>query len=264
MQDDFRGVSEQKLAEEVSALKTVINSGKFREAAGSTFQVSPEALIKLSDEVGVDPSDKRGRPTFDLMISPDPLTLRVANRLYPELKRMGFKPVFIIGQYKMPNTMKHPQMEELSFQTRVFNQVVFDTLRTSVPDSTQQFLTPTHLKHVKGLKVLDDVSSVNEQAILSYIEDETKRVGVAHSFRLYDLIGIPFIELFAQVDKEQRKTLWGQDDRHSRNTCFTSDYSDSIHGNTENKDNGLRRSLATNIHPDLYHHGVIPPFWTQY
>lgn len=267
MLDGFPVVPKRKLTRQVKALKEMIENGSFSEKAGNTFEISPDAVIELSEEVDVSPSKDRPRPIFDLMISPDPLTVRVANRLYPELKRMGFEPVLVIGKYTMPEkTPEHPLLANFVFQNKVFNQVVLPMLHGTAIDSERQFLTPEHLAQTASIsKVLDKVDNVNDPSIVGYIGSKKKQVGIAHTFRLYNLVGKTLIGIFSRVSESGRKTEWGIGAGHVKTTCFTSHYFHPVHSKKGGKeDKGQRRSLITNIHPSLMHHGVIPPFWQQY
>ena len=266
MLDDFPTIAEQQLHAEVATLKTLISDGEFSAAAGNTFNISADALIKLSEEVETTPSAERPRPVFDFMISPDPLTIRVANRIYKPLKEMGFNPVFLVAQYKVPTSEpKHEQLGEYTFQNQVFNQVVLPTLSNSA-SNVGQFLTPGHLAQAPQIsKLFSGINSVNDPEIRSYVGSPEKSVGIVHTFRLYNRVGRPFIENFSQVSQDGKKTQWGEGAGHVKSTCFTSPYFHEVHSKQGGKiDNGQRRGLVTNIHPSIQHHGIIPPFWQQY
>ena len=268
MLNGFTEISEQELGKQVGQLKQLIAEGGFSEQAGNTYNIYPDALIKLSEEVKVKKTtDTRQRPIFDLMISPDPLTIRVANRLYPALKDMGFDPVLVIGKYQMPEQeAQHKLLADFAFQNNVFNQVVFHHLKGTALSPGQQFLTPYHLAQQASIsKVIENVDSVNDPEIRGYLERDNHRVAICHTFRLYNLVKPEVISIFSQVSKDGRKTEWGQGIGHVKDTVFESAYFDGIHSKNNGQiDNGQRRSLISNIHPSIQHHGVIPPFWQQY
>jgi len=271
MLDGFPTAPEEELNAQVEQLKTMIEDGSFPEQAGDTYNITPDALIKLSETVKVKPAKNgRQRPIFDLMISPDPLTIRVANRLYPTLKEMGFDPVLVIGSYTKHEEPKHPLLAEFAFQNYVFNNVVFDVLKPSTPLVGKQFLTPKHLAQQASIKkVMEDVDSVNDPEIIEYLERKNNRVGICHTFRLYNRVSRELIGLFSKVSDDGKKTEWGvgRGEVDAKQTVFenTEDFFDSAHSREDGKkDRGFRRSLVTNIHPSLQHHGVIPPFWQQY
>lgn len=271
MLDEFPTVPEEELDLQVERLQQAIADGSYSEQAGNTYNITSDALIKLSETVKVKTAKNgRQRPIFDLMISPDPLTIRVANRLYPALKEMGFDPVLVIGKYTNPKEPKHPLLAEFVYQNYVFNNTVFHHLKGTTPAIGQQFLTPEHLAQQSSIKkVMEDVDSVNEPEIAGYLGRKNNRVGICHAFRYYGRVSPRVIGIFSKVSQDGKKTEWGigRGSVDAKRTVFqnTKEFFNSAHSREDGKkDIGYRRSLATNIHPSLQHHGVIPPFWQQY
>lgn len=236
--NDFNSVA----PEEINALSKIISLGQFTDVAAKG-EINLKALIALSDRV--ERVNEGAKPTFNFICGKDALTLRVANRLYAPLKAMGFKPAFLFGTYDFSPSFEHPQIEELAWQTQLLNQVVIPKMDEAVGYPQHQLLTPGNLKHIPGLKVLDNVDSVNDPQIINHIGSQDKNVGISLIFRLYEKIGPEFINLY-----HNQAGQWGT---HERPTNFR------VHSD----DNGVRKSILSNIHPSTQDHGVIPVFWPQ-
>lgn len=237
---------------DVSKLRKLVKDGGFSEAA-AVGDVDFNALIALSDEVEI----HRGggaRPTFDIAISPDPLTLTVANRLHKPLHDMGFDPVLIVKNYKYPREMSDPQLGEFIWQIQTFNDIILNNNpMTAYP--SEQYLSPQQLSHCPTVKKVLDVDALSGYDVQQYMKNPDKAVSITASFRLSELMSDKLIEIFRHPDQD----VHSLDDRSRRlehKTYFRSKFNMS-----GKDDDGMRTSILVNKHPSLTDHGVIPPFW---
>lgn len=234
--------------QEVNALKRAIKAGNFSEQSAHN-NTSAAALIELSDQVTTGQHGKK--PTFDFVISPDTLTIRVANKLYPELKKMGFDPVLVVRKFNLPSDNVHPQLRAMSGLMSIFNQAVLSDLNAATAYKGAHFLSPSQISR-DGIKVLSDLESINSPDISEYIKREDQTVGVVALFRLYEKVQPSLINAFRYADNKH----WGG---HMRKTHFNSPLNPADTNGTL----GVRNSVLANLHPSQKHHGVIPPFWPQ-
>lgn len=231
----------------MGTLRKSVKNGTFSQLAANN-NIDPAALIALSDEVTILPQGQR--PTFDFVVSPDTLTVRVANKLYPELKKMGFDPVLLVRKFNLPSDNAHPQLRAMSGLMSIFNQAVLSTLNASTAYKGSHFLSPEQMSR-DGIRVLSSLESINSREITEYITRQDQTVGVVGLFRLYEKVKPNLIDAFRDND--------GNFGGLMRRTNFKS----AVNPADTNGTLGMRGSIICNLHPSQTHHGVIPPFWPQ-